>query len=42
MNLEFESKTFEYDACREKIVSNHEFLSRWYVEMQRKLNEKND
>ena len=42
MNMEFDLKVGELDKVAKKIVANHDFLTNWYMEMQRKLNEKND
>ena len=42
MNVEFDAKAIEFDKIREQLVINYEFLQRFYVDMQRKLNEKND
>jgi hypothetical protein len=36
----FEDKTLEYETVRQQLVTNHDFLNRYYLDMQRKLNEK--
>jgi hypothetical protein len=38
----FEDKTLEYETVRQQLVTNHEFLNRYYLDMQRKLNDKHD
>lgn len=40
MNIEFDVKTSDYSRVRDQLVTNHEFLQRWYLDMQRKLNDK--
>jgi len=42
MTLEFERKSEEYEVTRNQIVANHEFLKQFYLDMQRRLNEKHD
>lgn len=42
MTMEFDSKLVEFERVRNEIVANHDFLTQWYKDMQRKLNEKND
>jgi hypothetical protein len=38
----FEDKTLEYDTIRGQLVTNHDFLNRYYLDMQKKLNEKHN
>ena len=38
MNIEFDMKTSDYAKTRDQLITNHEFLSKWYLEMQAKLN----
>jgi hypothetical protein len=42
MNDMFDDKTLEYERIREDLITNHEFLKRFYKDMQRKLNQKHD
>jgi hypothetical protein len=42
MNDMFEDKTMEYERIREDLITNHEFLKKFYLDMQRKLNSKYD
>lgn len=40
MNIEFDVKTSDYSRIRDQLVTNHDFLQRWYLDMQAKLNAK--
>jgi hypothetical protein len=42
MNIQFDEKAMEFDGVREQIVTNHEFLKRFYLDMQKRLNDKYD
>lgn len=36
----FEEKSMEYERIRNQLIINHDFLNRYYLDMQRDLNEK--
>lgn len=36
----FEEKAMEYEGIRNQLIINHDFLNRYYLDMQRDLNEK--
>ena len=36
----FDERALEYDKVRDQLITNHEFLKRYYMHMQRKLEEK--
>ena len=40
INEIYDDKAMEYERVREKLITNHEFLKRFYIDMQKKLNEK--
>jgi hypothetical protein len=40
MNDMFEDTVSEYEQVRTDLLTNHEFLKKFYLDMQRKLNEK--
>lgn len=42
INMEFEAKAMEFERTSRQIGDNHAFLTQWYQDMQRKLNEKNE
>lgn len=38
----FEDKTLEFETVRQQLVTNHDFLNRYYLDMQKKLNDKHN
>lgn len=38
----FDERALEYDKIRDQLITNHEFLKRYYLHMQKKLQEKAD
>lgn len=38
----FEDKTLEFETVRKQLETNHDFLNRYYLDMQKKLNEKHN
>jgi hypothetical protein len=36
----FEMKAMEYEGIRNQLIINHDFLNRYYLDMQRELNDK--
>ena len=36
----FETKSMEYERIRNQLIINHDFLNRYYLDMQAGLNEK--
>ena len=38
----FEDKTLEFETVRKQLNTNHDFLNRYYLDMQGKLNEKHN
>lgn len=40
INDMFDDRALEYDRIRDQLITNHEFLKRFYMDMQRELDAK--